>query len=882
MRALISSKAIHRRYTHDANKTTIDQLPLLTCNLKIERLDRIFTTNFGYNCRIARLKNHRDPQVGLNLAILKHIEDHDNENTLLIVYYTGHGAQVVENTNRRLEISALVYRIHRGQPKLTEIRTETFSATHGYAPTAFWDEAEKPLRRNTSSDTLVLLDCCYASTAGLKGRNEEFRTYQLLAASATEGYTTGPGEKSFTTALCDSLEELLHESKGETFPVIKLSERISTKRTQQAAVMWDRLERYKRSIELGRLVRNVERESSFQREIPEQASLLLRFSLGTNKLSDAEIGRLARHLPEACKQAKIHVRRMEWVKMEHRNPEEVFRRAVKTIIRINRRQSNPGKVQKRRNSPERKERTPSDILALSAPPAAVSRDLAQSPLDNCNPVVTRWKNENPSNLPDTPPTSTTDDVPGERSGLLPHIDCSEVTSELDYDSLFECSGNSNSIQSESGIHSADFEPLKKRYIEMLVQSFVSKTRPSGTDDGRSKRSEDDRSQTKGKGKGKHRATSPALRDTDQSRQFKRARRRRNAHSNGDDESEGEADKNNPVTNNDDARLAPENGRMFACPFVKRFPGRYFKCYGHMLKDVPRVKYHLSRVHLLPIYCPMCSMTFDKEDLRDEHIRIAQCPRKPPIQWEGITSFQRQQLKKRSLSINTPEANWYEVFQILFPEKQLPRSPYIDLSLSGELGMLREHMCAQGPGIWSSILESSVSEELRPQLEAFQSMADEFFPDVVERLLQTWTSQTLSTASLGPEQDHPAHGTLHIDSDGERFQTVPAGNGEHPASQLDNQHSDVIDRMMENFSTPAFTSSGTDWTELLQTEWTGEPTWPEYDPSLYVPIPNLPDQQQAVPWNVGNVDTDNDPGPSAGSGEELDKMLVPNQDQSYNM
>jgi hypothetical protein len=55
---------------------------------------------------VARLKNNRDPQVRLNLEILQHIDDHDNEDTLLIVYYTGHGAQVVENTSRRLELSA--------------------------------------------------------------------------------------------------------------------------------------------------------------------------------------------------------------------------------------------------------------------------------------------------------------------------------------------------------------------------------------------------------------------------------------------------------------------------------------------------------------------------------------------------------------------------------------------------------------------------------------------------------------------------------------------------------------------------------------------------------------------------------------------------------
>jgi hypothetical protein len=250
-----------------------------------------------------------------------------------------------------------------------QIRCENYSSTGGYAPTAFWDAAEKSLRHHTSSDTLVILDCCYASTAALKGRNEDLRTYQLLAATATEGYTTGPGEKSFTTALCDSLEELLDESKGEGFPVIQLSERISTKRTQQPAVIWDRLERYKRSIKLGRLRPNPERESSFQREMPEKASLLLRFSLGTDELSNTQIANLAHHLPDACKEAGIRVRRMEWVKMKHRDPREVFREAVKNTMRKNRRQSTSisGKVQRCRSSQERNKRNLSESMTLSAP-----------------------------------------------------------------------------------------------------------------------------------------------------------------------------------------------------------------------------------------------------------------------------------------------------------------------------------------------------------------------------------------------------------------------------------------------------------------------------------------------------------------------------------
>jgi hypothetical protein len=272
----------------------------------------------------------------------------------------------VAEASKRLELSAQVCPIYASLPELMKKSTERSGASHGFAPTAFWDVAENPLRDDASGDALVILDCCCASTAALRGRNE-VRTYQLLAASATEGNTNGPGEKSFTTALCDSLEELLEESKGESFPVIKLQERINTKRTEQSAVIWDRLERYKRSIKLGRLVSNPERDESFQREVPEKASLLVRLSLATDELQDTNIECLARQLPEACREAGVHVRRMEWVKMEHRHPKEVFRKAVKTTIRMNRRQSNPDKQQQRRKSQELKKRTRSESSAFSAP-----------------------------------------------------------------------------------------------------------------------------------------------------------------------------------------------------------------------------------------------------------------------------------------------------------------------------------------------------------------------------------------------------------------------------------------------------------------------------------------------------------------------------------
>lgn len=152
-----------------------------------------------------------------------------------------------------------------------------------------------------------------------KGRNEELRNYQLLAASSADEYTRGPGQESFTHALCESLRELLFEAKGGTFPVIKLWERINTKRTTQAALMWDRLQRYKRNVELGRLDPNPERDESFRNEEPEKASLVLRFSLKEEALGNSQVDMLARQLPAVFKEAGVPVRRMEYVELERRD-----------------------------------------------------------------------------------------------------------------------------------------------------------------------------------------------------------------------------------------------------------------------------------------------------------------------------------------------------------------------------------------------------------------------------------------------------------------------------------------------------------------------------------------------------------------------------------
>ncbi|KAF1830725.1 hypothetical protein BDW02DRAFT_633411 [Decorospora gaudefroyi] len=322
---------------------------------EIERLKTIFTAGFGYGCTVKSICNSSSPQVDLNHHVLSHVREHDGDDNLLIVYYTGHGFQVKDEQGSRLQLSAS--------------RNWNDSSGRSHPPTAFWDEAEAPLKTHALGDALAILDCCFASTAAVtsKGRNQELRTYQMLAASSADEFTFGPGEKSFTHALCDSLEELLREASGSTFPVIKLWERINTKRTTQAALIWDRLQRYKRHVELGRLDPNPKRDASFRNEEPEQACLVVRFSLKTNELNNQQVDTLARQLPAAFKEAGVAVRRMEYVEFERRNdPTKGVRRAVRIVHQAwTRRKSKPSGLLVSPPQYESRKRRRSNISLLS-------------------------------------------------------------------------------------------------------------------------------------------------------------------------------------------------------------------------------------------------------------------------------------------------------------------------------------------------------------------------------------------------------------------------------------------------------------------------------------------------------------------------------------
>lgn len=195
----------------------------------------------------------------------------------------------------------------------------------GYADQcASWNVAESLFLKSTEADTLAILDTCYASNV-TKGAQDTGRAYQLLAASGHNRLTAGPGHRSFTTAMIESLKECLDENGDKPFSLWKLSSKINEKqyRRQNPCFPHDRLKKHDRQIELAPLKEKRSKKDDNKMILTQRTNgvdLTLCFALGFNPLTQDHIEKLARGLPQAFETAGLMLQRIDWVNLEQRPP----------------------------------------------------------------------------------------------------------------------------------------------------------------------------------------------------------------------------------------------------------------------------------------------------------------------------------------------------------------------------------------------------------------------------------------------------------------------------------------------------------------------------------------------------------------------------------
>lgn len=134
---------------------------------------------------------------------------------------------------------------------------------------------------------------------------------------------------------------------------------------------------------------------------------------------------------------------------------------------------------------------------------------------------------------------------------------------------------------------------------------------------------------------------------------------------------------------------PQTGRsLLACPYFKMDPTRYSErnieeqcyrgCSSSLLRNIPRLKQHLYRVHRRPeYYCSRCHATFKTQALVDSHNRQRlTCEVSEPQFQERMDNDQMNAIKRRNRRADIA-AEWVSIFKILFPNQNLPTSPYTE-------------------------------------------------------------------------------------------------------------------------------------------------------------------------------------------------------------
>lgn len=200
------------------------------------------------------------------------------------------------------------------------------------------------------------------------------------------------------------------------------------------------------------------------------------------------------------------------------------------------------------------------------------------------------------------------------------------------------------------------------------------------------------------------------------------------------------------------RRTSDRKLTFACPYTKKDPMTYRDCYKYTLSRIRDVKQHLARCHRNPPYCPRCMGTFQAEEERDQHIREFSCPSRPSVTLDGITESQRFQLAKKSLSNTSPEAQWFAVFDIVFPgHDSRPRSPYVDSELLQDITLYQDFMTSHGPSILSMVLDQrgAISWNLPNEEQDLAAFQQTVFEEGLGIIFQQWLARRSGSA------EHPS-------------------------------------------------------------------------------------------------------------------------------
>lgn len=230
-----------------------------------------------------------------------------------------------------------------------------------------------------------------------------------------------------------------------------------------------------------------------------------------------------------------------------------------------------------------------------------------------------------------------------------------------------------------------------------------------------------------------------------------------------------------VSSDKASQTRKDENRLLACPFWKKDPIRHRNCFRGV-KRIRDVKQHLRRNHTQPKFCRRCGTEFGNEEAAlSEHLRAADlCEIRYFQDPDGITVLHEKALKRHSDRGANEAAQWYAIWDYLFPSGQSggipppprPSSPYVDNDLSEDMSSFREFSHREG---WQALATD------RDLNHVTLSVDEDMLQRCLDRIYENWlakrdtssqqsldeSSVTLSGSST-PDESVPTSDTTSFD------------------------------------------------------------------------------------------------------------------------
>jgi len=176
------------------------------------------------------------------------------------------------------------------------------------------------IESSVQSNIFAILDTCFAGNLIKGPMTEETKIFEVLAAAGPNKVTSGPGPRSFTRALMNSLEKLLQTCGDHgQFNSWELHNNIISTATRRnnPPVLFPVIRQFNRHLPLSPLRDSEgERADSF-RKLDAKAFLTLRFALQDKRLTEDHVKDLVKYLAVGARDSGVKIQSIDWLALRY-------------------------------------------------------------------------------------------------------------------------------------------------------------------------------------------------------------------------------------------------------------------------------------------------------------------------------------------------------------------------------------------------------------------------------------------------------------------------------------------------------------------------------------------------------------------------------------